>query len=56
MVGDVSLKFLALLYSRLAGGLDGGHDLLPKPGQPLLVAQQGEPIAVSVIFTPELTK
>jgi hypothetical protein len=56
MTGDVLLKLLAPLDCRLARSFDGGHDLLAQPSQLLLVAEQGEPIAVSVILTPKLAQ
>ncbi len=54
VIGDVLLKFFALLNCRLARRFDGRRDLLAKQSQPLFVTEEGEPITVGVIFAAEL--
>ena len=49
-----ALEPFAALGRLLARRVDGGLDLCPEPSQPLLEAQQRQPVAVGMILAAEL--
>src|SRR5262249_44399748 len=54
--GDFPLELLAALTRFLRVGARSRHDLLTEAGQALLVAEQGEPVAVGELVAAELTE
>ena len=54
MVGDLTLKPFAALGCLLTRRVDGDFDLRPEPSEPLLEAQERQPVAVGMILAVKL--